>query len=220
LSLIKKTLLFGIPLIPAALVPFIRNAVDRIFITDYIGLSENGIYSLMVTISSLGFFVINVLFDTIIPDIYKMMSSKSYSFRDKEYIVITTSKFVGVFIVLNILGLIVFNMTYEFFIKEVYFDGVKYMPFLLLHIVFQSIFILLNKFIYFSKKTVKLGLIYLLISSLHILILLLLIRPFGVFGVIYSTLITDVVFLIVSYKLSQKYCNLPWNFIVKKLSIK
>ena len=219
-TLIGKMLLFAVPLIPAALVPFIRNSIDKIFITNYIGLSENGIYSLMITISSIGFFVINVLFDTIIPDIYKMMSSGDFSSKDKEDTVKTLSKYIGIFIGFNIVGLLIFNLSYEFFIDERYYSGVKYMPLLLLHIVFQSIFILLNKFIFFSKKTKKLGLYYFSISAIHILLSLLLIKPFGVFGIIYSTLITDVVFLIVSYKLSQDYCNLPWNLIVKNIGFK
>lgn len=133
-NLIKKMLIYSIPLIPNSLMWWITNASGRFFILYYLGLSANGLYAVANKFPSLLSILYSIFFQAWqLSAIEEFDSKESGNFFSTIFNFFTFVMFTGSSIFLVFLKPIL-SITVE----ASYFVTWKYIPFLLLGVVFSS----------------------------------------------------------------------------------
>ena len=72
---IKDLLKFGLPLLPHSLSFWLKGGADKIIITNFCGLYQNGLYSMALTMNSIYNLVSNALMNAYVPNLQKRLSS-------------------------------------------------------------------------------------------------------------------------------------------------
>ena len=79
-QLIKKSIIWSLPLLPHTLSFWVKSGLDTLMINQFFDKEYTGIYSLILTFTSLWMIVINALFNVISPEYNKRMHQNPISF--------------------------------------------------------------------------------------------------------------------------------------------
>lgn len=211
----KKFLWFGLPLLPHTLALWIKTAFAKIFITDSLGLAENGVYSFAISFSAIFLFFTAAFFSAFSPYIYKRLSfdcSSDEMVAIKKDIVRKIYYFLLFYIAILILGYFVLYFIINQFFLVKYGESLSYLPYLLGYNFFNAVYISLSMFIYYHKKTKYLGILTILTALLNVILLVLFIPYFGTIGAPISTFIVSILTAILIYFYSVKVFPMPWQF--------
>lgn len=209
---IKESLLFGIPLIPHAMSFWLKSGADKIFITKFAGLAENGIYSIAMTMCGILVMLVTSFSNAYTPYLQKRIDTVSEDKKEKnKKIIVRQAYWVALgFSVLYILSVIIGNLCIRYFINEKYIDAVYYTPWLFLTVLFQAFYLLVVNYIYNAKKTLGLGIITFSISLLQIILAYFLIKEVGTIGAAYASALGMFLIFIVVWFYSNKVYPMPW----------
>ena len=181
----KELLKIGLPLLPTFLIYWVYNSMDKIMITNMIGTSELGIYSIGSKLASISMFIYTAFaggwsyfaFSTMKDEDQVAMNSKVF-----EYL--AAISFLSLFAIYPFVGP-AFNLLFP----EAYSAGQVVVPYLylspLLLMLFQvagSQFLVIKKS-YWSTISLSLG------AVLNIVLNYLLIKPLGIEGAAIATLV-------------------------------
>ncbi|MGR9522913.1 oligosaccharide flippase family protein [Priestia megaterium] len=134
IKLIKEMLLYSTPLIPNALMWWIMGVSDRYIISYFLGLSANGLYAIANKIPSLLNIVNSIFFQAWQLSAIEEVNSKDKSkFYSNVFNIFSTTMLVCTSIYLVSIKFIM-----GAFVSEGYYESWKYVPFLLLGVVFSS----------------------------------------------------------------------------------
>ncbi len=209
-SKILEILRFSLPLIPFAISPFLKQGLDKIYITNLISMSANGVYSLALSFSSIFDMIVASLFAVYTPMVYKNLSKSENLVNSKRNLVKQAYKLIGSLIAIEIAGFFAIMFFVKLFLSVDYLDSLIYLPYLLLHVLLRSMYLLLSTYILYSKKTKEFGLSALVFALMHTTFSYFLISKIGILGALYALLFTDVIRLIYTYYLSNKHNPMPW----------
>ncbi len=207
---IKEILIFSLPLIPFAISPFLKQGLDKIYITNLISMSANGVYSLALSFSSIFDMIVASLFAVYTPMVYKNLSKSENLVNSKRNLVKQAYKLMGSLIAIEIAGFFAIMFFVKLFLSVDYLDSLIYLPYLLFHVLLRSMYLLLSTYILYSKKTKEFGLSALVFALMHTTFSYFLISKIGILGALYALLFTDVIRLIYTYYLSNKHNPMPW----------
>lgn len=209
---IKEVLLFGIPLIPHALSFWLKSGVDKILITKYVGLEENGIFSIAVTIGGLLMMFVTAFFNAYTPELLKKIDTteEKTSKIVKQKIVKQTYLISIGFSVLCILAIFVGNFCIEQFMDKQYISATTYTPWIFIGILFQVFYMFVVNYLFHTGKTFNLGIITFVISILQIILSYFLIEAFGTIGAAYAFTIGSFLNFIAIALYSNKVYPMPW----------
>lgn len=215
---IKEALLFGLPLVPHALSFWLKSGVDKILITKYIGLEENGIYSIAVTIGGLLMMFVTAFSNAYTPHLQKRIDTME---RGKEYetksdIVKQAYQIALAFTILCILAIFIGKFCILFFIDKRYIGATNYIPWIFIGILFQVFYLLVVHYIYIGKKTFILGIITFSISVLQVFMSYFFINRFGTIGAAYTFAIGSFLIFLAIAIYSNKVYPMPWFNFYKK----
>ena len=208
LKTVKLILVFSIPLIPNMLGWWISNLSDRYLIKYFLGFESNGIYALAVKFP----LIINVIGSILISS-WMISSIKNIELKNSRL-------FKGMFflfsnILLTLVIGIVFILPYIFplIIKSnQYFEAMEYIPILMIS-VFFSAFSSLFGVTYLAENKTKLAALTTIISGLlNILLNLILIPIYGIWGAVISTLISFLVISIQRYFFVKKNTSIRFSY--------
>ncbi len=216
IKLLKNMFGFGLPLLPHQLAVWIKTGLEKFYITSSLGLEQNGVYSFAITICAIFVIVSNAFFSAFSPYIYKSLSEIN-SFENEYKIKINVVKksyiFLIIYFFILIIGGVLSTLLIHYFFNEKYGVSVKYLPYLLAFNFFNSCYIVLSIFIYYSKSTKYLGLISITTSLLQVFLMMYLVEYFGAIGAAMASCFVSIVTMIVVYFYSNYVCSMPWfNF--------
>lgn len=205
---LSEVLKFGVPLMPHIAGGFLLSTVDRFVINKEIGLAEAGIYMVAVQLTA----AIGILFDAInkayVPWLFENLTADSL--QQKQKIV----KFTYIWFVLIIVGVIL-----AFFIGppiavfiagEQYAEAGKVVGWLALGQGFQGMYLMVTNYIFYSKKTGLLSAASISSGILNLVLLIILVRAFGVEGAAIAFATSMGVRFLLTWWIAQKQHPMPW----------
>ena len=208
-----KSLKFGIPLIPYQLAKWGRNGLDRLIITNVIGIAANGIYSYNFQISNIPSYIGNSLNLELTPKLYKALKKESGGNKIFKillpYIVIISVAFVA-----YVLG--IYILKDYIFVKQFKFDYIAF-SLILCGSLFHSFALLLNNFFFFWEKNVMLTRVTVIASIGSVALNIWFTTIWGLYGTCLTFLIVEILifvallFLVIKEFDRRKQNNLKTN---------
>lgn len=212
----KTVLLFALPLIPHALALWGKSGIDKVLITNFRGLSENGIYSTALTWSSIIAIMINSFGNAYTPYVLKRLSAidskeDKNAAENKRSIVKTSYAFLifVTFVVVVCYGL--FYALILFIYPKSYHQAVVYLPWLLVGEYFRAWYMIYTNFIYYTLNTKVLGLITFLLSMVQFVLSYILISQIGTMGAAVSTCVVSFLIAFCVCLYSNHVYPMPWT---------
>ena len=189
-KLLREMLTYSIPLIPNALLWWIMNASDRYIITLVLGVAANGIYAVAYKIPT----VLNLVY-SIFSQAWQLSAIEEGDSIEKNsfytnvfsifsFVMLCTSSFILIFI----------KFIVKFALSDNFMSSWKYVPFLLLAVVFTSFSSFLGSNYIAMKNTKGIFKTSMAGALVNIILNLILIPKIGLNGAAISTMIS---FLIV-----------------------
>jgi O-antigen/teichoic acid export membrane protein len=206
--LIREALSFGIPLVPHVVGGFLLLSVDRIVINEKLGLAEVGIYMLAVQLSS----VLKIIFHSINKAYSPWLFGELKENNEKTKIQIVKLTYVYFLCLLFISGLIF--LFGPFFVVLIagsdYQNAGPIIGYLCLGNIFNGMYLMVANYIFYSKKTFGLSLVTVSSGVINIILLFLLIEPYGLVGAGIAFAVSNFVMFLLAWITSSKLHNMPW----------
>lgn len=219
-STLKKNLLFCLPLLPNTVSFWLKTGFDKLLISNYIGLSANGVYSFAATLSSI-FVLFSVSFNNAFtPFLYRNLTAieKGEGEISKHALVKYSYMFLLAFAALLVIGYFFARLVVVNFFYDKYYESLRYLPLFLVFNFFNSAYQLLESYIYFKKKTKFIGLVTFLLTVFQAVLATILVKNIGVMGAALSLAFTSIViFAIVGY-VSNRIYPMPWLAFLRRSS--
>jgi O-antigen/teichoic acid export membrane protein len=203
-SMLKKSILFSLPLVPTLLTAFILNLSDRIFIDRYMGLSEVGLYSLAYKIASIVLIVISAINMAVTPFFYRKISELGFVYSSiwiKEF----NNSYVKIIGSLVLIFLIFSKEVIFIFFGSSYVESAHIVGLLILSYYFSGTNNVNGRLILYQKKTYYSMAIDMTTALLNIILNFLLIPKYGMTGAALATLASMLFAFIVSYIFVKLY---------------
>lgn len=205
---LSEALKFGIPLMPHVAGSFLLISVDRFVINQEIGIEEAGIYMVAVQLTA----AISILFDAInkayVPWLFEKL--KSDQMNEKRKIV----KFTYAWFFLIILGVIFTFYVGPYLVVliagEQYAQAGKVIGWLALGQGFQGMYLMVTNYIFYSKKTGLLSVASISSGVLNLILLVILIRIFGLEGAAIAFAISMCIRFLLTWWIAHKRHPMPW----------
>ncbi|GAB6120619.1 hypothetical protein JCM30204_17680 [Dysgonomonas termitidis] len=215
-------LFFALPLVPHALSFWLKSGVDKILLTDMCSLTENGLYSVAMTLGSIVTMVLLAFNNAYAPYLYKKLTyfddNKNNIGMEKDKV-----KLVKLTYSIVILALVLVFFAYWiswFIIKYVYdisySDSIKFLPYVMIGQFFYGGYLMFVCYFHHTFRTKLLGTITFLLSMLQIAMSYLFIKWIDSTGVaIASAVVSFLTFFFVAI-FAMKIYQLPWLFFINK----
>lgn len=206
-SLAKKMLIYCVPLIPNALMWWVMNASSRYFIAFFVGASANGLFAVANKIPSL-LSILNQIFS----QAWQLSAIEEYSSKDKSKFY---SEIFNYFSMIMLLGssaiLVVIKIAMEYVVAPEFYTAWRYVPFLLLGVVFSSFSSFLGTNYIAAKKTGGVFRTSIIGGIVNVISNLILLPLIGTNGASISTMISFFVIWIIRVYDTKQFINMQLN---------
>ena len=205
---LKELFVFLFPLTFSVLGLYLMGTIDRIFISNMLGLEAAGVYNVAITMA----IIINMVYDSISkalnPILYENLVKNELSNRIK----IVKLTYLYSIVCVVIFGLFILFLPYVFhlMINEKFEEAILLIPILALGFTFEGLRKVLEAPLVFKHKVKSLAVITLLAGLINIVLNYFLIKLYGIDGAAYSTLISFSFLYLISFILLVKEIKLPW----------
>lgn len=211
---ILSALIFGIPLIPHALSGSIISMTDRLFITNMVGLSETGVYSVGYQVGSI-ISVLTVSFNNAyVPWLYEKLKKDEIDTKIK-IVKFTYLYFVIIVLIAIFLGLIS-PCVLQFFLGKSFVDSSIYVIWVSIGYAFNGMYLMVVNYIFYAQKTKSLAIVTFATAILNLILNYFFISEFGAIGAAQATTITFLIKFLFVWFLSNKVLKMPWNLLKYK----
>ena len=216
-SFCVKLLKFGLPLLPHSLSFWFKSGIDKILLTNFCGLSVNGLYSMALSLGGV-YNIFNQSFNNAyIPYLQKKINNVVNLNVEKRRIVALTYKLMLLFTVVYFIAVIIAWGILNYLLSEKYIGAFMFIPWIMLVSLINTMYGLVIQFIYTSKKTFGLGVITFSFSIFQAILGYVLVRQLGAFGICLSSVIGAFLIAISVWGYSMKVYPMPWfNLFIRK----
>ena len=207
----RDNMRYGVPLIPHMLGIFLITMTDRVFITNMVGISDTGIYTVGFQIGM----IIKILQDSFnkawTPYLYKKLNTKN------DKIKITLVKITYIYFVVILLLALILTMIapiiVKLFIGEAFKDSVNYIMWIAFGFAFNGMYKMVGGVIFYEKKTQLLSIVTFSTAFLNVLFNYIFIKINGAVGAAQATCLAFFVSFVFTWILATKVHFMPWNLI-------
>jgi len=203
---------FSTPLILSALSTVILTVLDRYSLNYLVGLDDVGIYSAGYKIANVLLFIVMASQLALPTILFKNMDAENNKRLYSKVMTYSTFTLMIVVIAMSIFSQEIMKVLAR---NPSYWAGFMIIPFISLSILFNSMRYLLTLNLSIVKKTVIVAVIVTIMSALNLGLNILLIPKYQANGAAVSTMVTQLVFLLTTYFVAQKYYRIPYE--TKKL---
>ncbi|MGQ7945281.1 lipopolysaccharide biosynthesis protein [Flavobacterium sp. WC2509] len=182
-KLIKEALHFTLPILPGSLAFLFVSLSDRVILERYISLDELGIFSVAITLATVLNIVIQALYKTFEPVLFKEYFNENFQETNlKLYKIYLLAIFVGAF------GASIFSK--EFFIiatSGAFREGYKLVPLFIVSVVIAGVNTYLNILMIADKKQKLVSLVSIISAVISVALNLIFIPYYGCYGAILAS---------------------------------
>ncbi len=207
---IIRALSFGVPLIPHVFGMFLLSAVDRLIISNKMGLESAGIYLVAFQVSMGLVLVFDALNKACIPWLYNNLNSSKHS--DKLKVVkYTYCAFISL-VVIAVFSYFISPKLLLILAGDKYIESCKYVGLLFVGQIFSGMYLIVTNYLFYSKRTGILSLITIFSGTINIVLILAFIENYGLMAVSWSFVISRFIQFILVWYASSKFIDMPWAF--------
>ncbi|UKA29910.1 lipopolysaccharide biosynthesis protein [Photobacterium damselae] len=207
---INEALSFGVPLIPHHVGFFLISAVDRFFINQKLGLNDAGVYMVAVQLSSAMAIIFDAINKAYVPWLFERLKRNNY--KEKKQIVKYTYAYFLIVIFIAILAFIIGPFFITLIAGDKYNAAGSVIGLLCLGQAFGGMYLMVTNYIFYTKKTKQLSVVTILTGLVNVLMLLVLVKNYGLIGAACSFVIARFTQFIFIWYLSNKNIAMPWGF--------
>lgn len=205
-KLIREALRFTLPILPGSLAFLFVSLSDRVILERYISLEELGIFSVAITLATVLNIVIQALYKTFEPVLFKEYFNSDFQQTNlKLYKIFLLAVFVGAF------GASIFSK--EFFMiatSGVFREGYKLVPLLIVSVVIAGVNTYLNVLMIANKKQKMVSLVSTISAVISVILNFIFIPYFGCYGAIIASacsfLFSNIIFQLNTF-IIEKYIH-------------
>lgn len=208
-KLLKRSLIYSLPLIPHSLAAMIFMYSDRFVLEKYVSMSALGLYFLGDRLSQVGKILVNQ-FNASFSPVFINSARKSYEdsvFITKNIANTFLSFYVIIFSIGSLFALEIFNMLFPAEYKE----SATYFLILMTAYYFRSLYCFLSQGVFYLKKTYLIPLITFAAGCLNLLLNYQLIPIYGVISAAWTTVLSMALTAIIAGYISQKIYPIHLN---------
>ncbi len=206
---IRDALKFGIPLIPQAISFLIISMTDRVLITNLIGISVTGVYTVGVQIGM----VIGLLQSSFnlawMPWLFERLGKDDYYLK-RRIVKITYLYMVAVTLCAVMLALLA-PWFLDFFVGKDFTGAYRYVFWIALGMAFNGMYSMFANYILYAQKTYILAVITLFVAVINIFISYLLVTRNGAVGAAQGAMIAYFLCFALTWFISAKVHKMPWG---------
>lgn len=192
----------SIPLIPHYLSMKILNQADRVMITNMVGSSKTGIYSLAYTVAMLMIVVTDAINRSMCPYIYKAINSKNI--KPVRQIV---NGVVTLVLVFTFLEMLIAPELIRIFATEEYMEAVGVIPPLAMSVYLTFVYVIYSNVEFYYEKTGFATLTSVIIAIINIGLNYFFIKKIGYWAAGYTTVICYILFVLAHYFNYTRVCK-------------
>ena len=210
---LKELFVFLFPLTFSVLGLYLMGTIDRIFISNMLGLEAAGIYNVAITMA----IIINMVYDAISKALNPILYENLVKDQKDSRIKIVKLIYLYSFVCIAIFALFVLILPYVFhlMVNGKFEEALILIPILAVGFTFEGLRKVLEAPLVFKHKVKSLAAITLIAGLINIILNYFLIKIYGINGAAYATLISFLVLYIISFILVVKEIKLPW-FLTEK----
>jgi O-antigen/teichoic acid export membrane protein len=205
---IQDILKFGVPLIPHTLGGVIIIYSDRIFITNMLGLTETGSYTVGYQVA-MAIYLLQSSFNLAwVPWFYNKLNNKD-TLIQKQIVNITYWYFLAI-LTCALLLTVATPLIFMIFINESYNDSIQFVFWIALGFAFDGMYKMVVNYIFYIKKTYIISFITLGTATLNLILNYFFILRFGAVGAAIATAICMFVEFLIVWVISNRLYPMPW----------
>lgn len=204
---IKELLNFLFPLSFNVLGLYILGTVDRIFISNFIGLEAAGIYAVAIAMA----FVVNMVYDSIVKAINPFFNEYlAEGSKEGRWKAVKLTYLYSLMCLIVLTGfLLLLPYVFHWMIDPKFQDALRYIPLLAIALTFEGLRKILSGFYTFYGKVKTIASFTIFTAILNIILNYFLINAHGIMGAVESILITFILLYVITLVYLVKYFNLP-----------
>lgn len=209
----RQALKFGVPLIPHAFSGFLMTMTDRILITNMVGISATGIYSVGNQVGMIIGLLAASFNTAYVPWLFQRLKQNNEEVKRK--IVLLTYSYYAAILVGALLLSLGAPLAMRFFVGASFAGATEYIVWFALANAFNGMYLMVTNYIFFTEKTHLLAVVTFVTAALNLPLTYCLIKNYGAIGAAQATSLTFVVKFISTWWLSSRTYKMPW-FTLKK----
>lgn len=210
INTIKEMLSFSLPLIPNSIAIWISNVANRYFILFFWGSALNGIFAVANKIPTLLSVMNSIFFQS-----WQISVIEEYENNDRDDFTASVFSMYFKFLIISTSVLLVFlKPMMKFIVSNNFYIAWKFVPILLLSVIYSSLSGFLGTNYIAAKKTKHLFITTIIGATTNIFFNIILIPKFGLYGASFSSAFSFLVTLIIRIIDSKKFFELQLNYKV------
>ncbi|MFH0778109.1 MAG: oligosaccharide flippase family protein [Candidatus Eisenbacteria bacterium] len=203
---LKRMLSFGLPFVPGGLLLFVLNSADRFLLIAMVGQDEAGLYALGYRIALVPIMLLLAPFQAAWGP---FMMEKGETSEGPRLFARILSYLIAAYCVVSLALALFAEEAVRVVASPAFAESYRVIPLVLLGYAFWVVSIILDAGIYITRKTVFKPLVLAAGAGTNIALNLLLIPRFGMMGAAYSTVAGFLVFVALTYVVSNRLYPLP-----------
>lgn len=209
-DILKKTLKYSLPLVPSLMSSWVINMSDRIFIEQhYSGFREVGLYSVAYKIGQVVQLFATAMLMAYNPLFYSLANQAE---PDRPKITKLHNDNIKALLTICFVAALFSNDFICIFLTPEYASTTHIVPIVIMGYFFIQMIGLQNLAFYQTKKTVYLMVISCIAAVINIGLNFLLIGKYGMEGAAFATMFTQMIFFVITYRISTKLYFLHIHF--------
>lgn len=212
---INHALKFGAPLIPHLLGGMLITQTSRIFITNMVGVSETGIYTVGYQIGMILELLVASFNRAYAPWLYEKLSENNVLTKVK-IVKFTYAYFVVIF-VLAILIALVSPWFLSYFIGAKFSGAHQYTVWIVIGFAFNGMYYMVTNYIFYANKTHVLAVVTFITALINIVLNYTLIKINGPVGAAQASALAFFTCFVLTWVLSARVYKMPWNIFSAKV---
>jgi O-antigen/teichoic acid export membrane protein len=219
-AILRESLKFSLPMIPALLSAWVLNLSDRIFIERYFSLADVGIYSIGYKIAGL-VLIISSAFNLAYNPVFYQLANSDDQVAAKKQLFSYNNTYVIVILLMCFLISLFSKDVIVILLDSRYAEAYKIVPIIALAYFISQAGGLMNLSIYQEKKTFAIMLISMFGALLNVGLNFLLVPVFGAYGAACATVLSFTGLTIIEYWYARKcyFIDYDWGKIIKGLLV-
>lgn len=206
---VKEALSFGVPLIPHTIGVFCISSLDKLVITNELGLDATAIYMVALQLS----LAMSILFDALnkayVPWLFGKL--KLDNFEENKKIVKLTYIYFFMILMLSVLAFILGPLIMDFIAGDKYKSANEIIGVLCLGQGFGGMYLMVTNYTFYAKKTGYLSMVTIFCGSLNLFLLTYFIPRYGIEGAAYSFAFIKFLQFIITWVVAAKIYKMPWG---------
>lgn len=211
---LSHALRFGIPLIPHSLAGILNTSIDRLFITNMIGIADTGLYTVGYQMGAVIGLAAAAFNQAYVPWLFRKLNMNS----EREKVTIVRFTYLYFFVIISaafILGALA-PLLMDILVGTKFQGSSAYVIWIALGYSFDGMYYMVVNYIFYVEKTHLLAMVTFMGALVNVFLNYFFIKFNGAVGAAQATSLVYLISFLIVWYLSSRVCPMPWRKFFKK----